>query len=212
MSLSTRNMLVVGAAVLALGAGAGQFAVAQQQPAGDVIGELANNEGIFVDGKTFKIARGQAKGDPTAQIAKMGAKEVGTGAIIFRHDGKLYMVEGTPPLPPQAMKDFQDNWNVSYMKSLKDFQDNWNVSYMKNFQDNWNVSYAKDFQDNWSTSYMKAVKDFQDNWNVSYMKAMKDFQDNWNVSYMKNFQDNWNVSYMKTVKDFQDNWATSYMK
>ena len=56
------------------------------------------------------------------------------------------------------MKDFQDNWNVSYMKAQKDFQDNWNVSYMKDFQDNWNVS------------YMKAVKDFQDNWNTSYMK------------------------------------------
>jgi hypothetical protein len=29
------------------------------------------------------------------------------------------------------MKDFQDNWNVSYMKAVKDFQDNWNTSYMK---------------------------------------------------------------------------------
>ena len=196
MSVSKPTMLIAGVAVIALAVGAGRLSFAQQPP-GDVIGELANNEGIFVDGKTFKIARGKAKGDPSAQIAKMGAKEVGPGAIIFRYNDKLYMVEGTPPLPPQAMKDFQDNWNVSYMKALKDFQDNWNVSYMKDFQSNWNVSYAKDFQDNW---------------NVSYMKAMKDFQDNWNVSYMKNFQDNWNVSYMRTVKDFQDNWATSYMK
>ena len=187
MSLSKPTMLIVGVAAVALAAGAGRLALAQQ-PTGDVIGELANNEGIFVDGKTFKIARGKAKGDPAAQIAKMGAKEVGPGAIVFRYNDKLYMVEGTPPLPPQAMKDFQDNWNVSYMKALKDFQDNWNVS------------------------YMKAMKDFQDNWNVSYMKAAKDFQDNWNVSYMKDFQSNWNVSYMRTVKDFQDNWATSYMK
>jgi hypothetical protein len=29
------------------------------------------------------------------------------------------------------MKNFQDNWNVSYMKATKDFQDNWNTSYMK---------------------------------------------------------------------------------
>ena len=43
----------------------------------------ANNEGIFVDGKTFKIARGKAKGEPSAQIARLGAKEVGPGAIIF---------------------------------------------------------------------------------------------------------------------------------
>ena len=196
MSVSKPTMLIAGVAVIALAVGAGRLSFAQQPP-GDVIGELANNEGIFVDGKTFKIARGKANGDPSAQIAKMGAKEVGPGAIVFRYNDKLYMVEGTPPLPPQAMKDFQDNWNVSYMKALKDFQDNWNVSYMKDFQSNWNVSYAKDFQDNW---------------NVSYMKAMKDFQDSWNVSYMKDFQSNWNVSYMRTVKDFQDNWATSYMK
>ena len=39
------------------------------------------------------------------------------------------------------MKDFQDNWAVSF---AKDFQDNWNVSFMKNFQDNWNVSFMND--------------------------------------------------------------------
>jgi hypothetical protein len=29
------------------------------------------------------------------------------------------------------MKDFQSNWNVSYMRTVKDFQDNWATSYMK---------------------------------------------------------------------------------
>ena len=29
------------------------------------------------------------------------------------------------------MKNFQDNWNTSYMKTVKDFQDNWSTSYMK---------------------------------------------------------------------------------
>ncbi|PWT87551.1 MAG: hypothetical protein C5B56_10210 [Proteobacteria bacterium] len=211
--MQKRTMLIAGVAAAALAAvGAGTFATAQQAGGADVIGELANNEGIFVDGKTFKIARGKAKGDPAAQIAKLGAKEVGPGAIVFRYNDKLYMVEGNPVPPPQAMKNFQDNWNTSYMKAMKDFQENWSVSYMKDFQSNWNVSYAKDFQDNWNTSYMKAMKDFQDNWNTSYLKAMKEFQDNWNVSYMKDFQSNWNVSYMKTVKDFQDNWTTTYMK
>src|SRR6476646_2452305 len=147
-----RTLLVVGLAATALTAGTGKFAFAQQ-PTGDVIGELVNNEGIFVDGKTFKIARGKAKGDPAAQIAKLGAKEVGPGAIVFRYNDKLYMVEGTPVQAPQAMKHFQANWNVSYMKAQKDFQDNWNVSYMKaakDFQDNWNVSYMKNFQDDWT--------------------------------------------------------------
>jgi len=198
--MSKRTMLIVGVAAVALAAaGAGKLALAQQ-PQGDVIGELANNEGIFVDGKTFKIARGKAKGDPAAQIAKLGAKEVGPGAIVFRYNDKLYMVEGTPTPAPQAMKNFQDNWNVSYMKGMKDFQDNFAVSYMKDHPADADPAYAKAFQD------------FQNNCNVSYMNAAKDFQDSWNVSYMKNFQDNWNTSYMKAAKDFQDNWSTSYMK
>src|SRR6201986_75656 len=165
-----KSLLTVGVATAGLLAGLGTPALAQQAQV--VIGKLGSNEGIFVDGQTFDIARGPAKGDPAAQIAKLGAKEVGPGAIIFRYGDKLYMVEGTPEAAPQAMKNFQDNWNVSYMKS---FQDNWNVSYMKDFQSIWNVSYMKSFQDNWNVSYMK---NFQDNWNVSFMK---DFQDNWNV-------------------------------
>src|SRR5947208_3355107 len=61
-----------------------------------MIGELANNEGIYVDLKAFKIAKGAAKGDPSTQIAKMGAREVADGAIIFRFGDKLYIVDGKP--------------------------------------------------------------------------------------------------------------------
>ena len=131
MKVSKRTAVAGLAAVLTgLDGGGQQLASAQSQ--GDVIGELASNEGIFVDGKTFKIARGKAKGDPSAQIARLGAKEVGPGAIIFRYHDKLYMVEGTPPgLDVQAMKNFQDSWNTSYMNSVKSFQDNWDTSYMK---------------------------------------------------------------------------------
>ena len=216
MSVSKPTTLFVGAAAVALVASQATLAFAQQ-PTGDVVGELANNTGYFVDGKTFKIVKGTAKdSDASAQFAKlekMGAKKVGPGVIVFRYNNELYMVEGSPPPAPQAMKSFQDNWNVSYMKGIKDFQDNFAVSYMKDFQSNWNVSYMKDTNATEANeAYMKAAKDFQSNWNVSYMKALKDFQDSWNVSYMKNQQDNWNVSYMKTVKDFQDNWSTSYMK
>jgi hypothetical protein len=173
----------------------------------DVVGELSTNEGIFVDGKTFKIAKGKAKGDPSAQIAKLGAKEVGPGAIIFRHGDKLYMVEGTPNLTPQAMKNFQDNWAVGYMKAFKEFQDHWSVSYMKNAQAGLSPKDAAGLD-----NYQQAMKNFQDDWAVGYMKAMKNFQDDWAVSYMKNFQDNWAVSYMNSVKNFQDTFSTMYMK
>ncbi|MBV8747391.1 MAG: hypothetical protein JO134_20360, partial [Xanthobacteraceae bacterium] len=150
-------MLIAGVASVGLLAGLGAPALAQQPQ--DLIGKLGNNEGVFVDGKTFDIARGAAKGDASAAIAKLGAKEVGPGAIIFRSGDKLYMVEGRPDASPQAMKNFQDNWAVSYMKGMKDFQDNWAISYIKNFQDNWNVSYMKG--DN--QPYAAAIKNFQDN-------------------------------------------------
>ena len=201
MPMSKHTKLVVGLAAVALVVGAGRLAVAQQ-PSQDVVGEIANNTGYFIDGKTFKIVKGIAKSDDAsaqfAKFEKLGAKEVGPGVIVFRYNDKLYMVEGTPVPSPQAMKNFQDNWNVSYMNGQKNFQDSWNVSYMNGA--------------NADPAYAKAFKDFLDNWNVSYMKAANDFQSNWNVSYMKSFQDNWNVSYMKAQKDFQDNFATSYMK
>jgi hypothetical protein len=76
------------------------FAVAASTRAGTqpsaLIGELANNEGIYVDVKGFKIAKGRAKGNPSTQIAKMGAREVAVGAIIFRSGDKLYIVDGKP--------------------------------------------------------------------------------------------------------------------
>ena len=172
--MSKHAKLVVGLAAVALAVGAGRLAVAQQ-PSQDVVGEIANNTGYFVDGKTFKIVKGTAKSDDAAaqfaKLQKMGAKEAGPGVTVFRYNDKLYIVEGTPIPAPQAMKSFQDNWNVSYMNAQKNFQDNWNTSYMKD--------------PDADPAYAQAFKSFQDNWNVSYMKAAKDFQDNWNTSYMK---------------------------
>ena len=129
MSLSKGTLLVMGLAAIGVVSGAATLAIAQA-PSQDVISKLDNNQGIFVAKATFDVVKGSAKGDPVAALAKMNAREVSAGAIIFRSGDKLYIVDGTPPanLPPQAMKDFQDNWNVGYMKS---FQDSFNVGYMK---------------------------------------------------------------------------------
>lgn len=189
-------IMIVGAAAIGFTVGSLTIGVAQTVSK-EVVGTLAANEGYLVDGKTFQIVHGSAKGDISGQIAKLNAKEIGPGIIVFRVGDKLYAALSPAAPSPQAMKDFQDQWAVGYMKAVKDFQDQWAVGYMKNFQDQWAVGY---------------MKDFQDNWNVSYMKQTKDFQDNWNMSYMKNFQDQWNISYMNQVKNFQDNWATGYMK
>ena len=63
----------------------------------NVVGQLASNEGIYVDMKDFNIMKGAAKGDLAAQITKMGARKVSDGAIIFRHGDALYIVDSKPP-------------------------------------------------------------------------------------------------------------------
>jgi hypothetical protein len=60
------------------------------------LGALAHNEGIYVNVTDFKIAKGAAKGDPSAQLSNSGAREVADGAIIFRSGDKLYIVDGIP--------------------------------------------------------------------------------------------------------------------
>jgi hypothetical protein len=113
MSLSKRTLLAVvastgvciGAATLAVA----QFSPWQNSPlmrgssndwsssSQDVLGQLGSNEGIYVDTKGFKIAKGAAKGDASQQVEKLGAREVTDGAIIFRAGEKLYIVDGRPP-------------------------------------------------------------------------------------------------------------------
>ena len=65
-------------------------AIAQVQQTARSIG---NNESIFIDSKTLTIAQGTSKNDVTAQIAKLGARDLGPGAIVFRANDKLYMVD-----------------------------------------------------------------------------------------------------------------------
>jgi hypothetical protein len=130
MSLSKVTIFVMGGLAIGLVSGAATLAIAQA-PSKDIISKLDNNQGIFVDKKSYDVVKGNAKTDnPLPTLTKMGAREVSAGAIIFRSGDKLYIVDGTPPADasPQAMKDFQSNWNVSYMKN---FQDNFATSYMK---------------------------------------------------------------------------------
>ena len=139
MAMSKPTKVAVGLTAVVLGRSRQAGSQFAQQPSQDVVGEIANNTGYFVDGKTFKIAKGTAKSDDAAgqfaKLQKMGAKEAGPGVTVFRYNDKLYIVEGTPTPAPQAMKSFQDNWNVSYMNAQKNFQDNFNVSYMKDSVD-----------------------------------------------------------------------------
>ena len=111
--MSGRSSYSIGIAIaLGLVAGASTVALGQFNPwnnnnvnmrsltdnwsAPSTLGALASNEGIYVDMKEFKINKGAAKGDPTDQIRKSGAREVADGAIIFRAGDKLYITDGKP--------------------------------------------------------------------------------------------------------------------
>ena len=117
MSMTKSTWLALGA-VLAVSLGS-TYVVAQNNGQSGPSIQLGNNEGIFVDPKTFNVARGASKTDAAAQITKLGAREVGAGAIIFRSGDKLYLADGVPPgAKVQGMKDFQDTFTM-----MKDFQD-----------------------------------------------------------------------------------------
>ena len=62
-----------------------------QQP---MLGQLANDEAVVVDLKSFNIAKAGAKGDTSSHIDKLKAREVTEGAVIFRSGDKLYIVDG----------------------------------------------------------------------------------------------------------------------
>jgi hypothetical protein len=103
MPVSKRTFLA-GTAAIGLGGAGPTLAHAQ---AGEVLGDLSDNEGLFVDLKEFKIHKGRAGGKTAAQLAMVDAKEVSEGAVIVRSGSKLYIVDATPAeTTPQAMRDF----------------------------------------------------------------------------------------------------------
>ena len=94
--MSSRNLalLALGIAAIGFGASMTKHAVSAQERA--QLGALNASEGIYVNPKGFGIIKGTAKTDPSAQIMKLGAKEVKDGAIIVRVGDKLYLVDADP--------------------------------------------------------------------------------------------------------------------
>ena len=109
MSPSKVTLLVVGVAALGLAAAVSKFAIAATEHV--KMGDLKANEGIFVDPQAFNIVKGVAQGDPSAQIVKLGAREVTNGAIIFRSGDKLYLVDANPGAK-SMMNSFSDAFSA----------------------------------------------------------------------------------------------------
>src|SRR4029077_16464678 len=99
MTAPRRRSGVIAAATVALMSSASMSALAQ---APDPTRTIPGNGSIFIDGRTFTVTPGAPKGDVSAQIRNLGARELGPGAIIFRSDDKLYMVDAAPLLQRSA--------------------------------------------------------------------------------------------------------------
>jgi hypothetical protein len=61
--------------------------------------DLAEGDGVFIDGRNFEIVHRKSRGDAGDLVKSLGAREIGPGAIIFRAGDTLYIV-GAPAGPP----------------------------------------------------------------------------------------------------------------
>jgi hypothetical protein len=61
---------------------------------------VADGDSVLIDGRTFTITPGKAKVS-SGQLATLGARELGAGAIIFRNGDTLYVADQAP-IPQSA--------------------------------------------------------------------------------------------------------------
>jgi len=88
--------LVLG---VVLGMGSLPPNAASAQPQAPAAATIADNDSIFIDGRTFSVTPGRAKGDASTQIKALGARDLGPGALVFRSGEKLYIVSSPLVLP-----------------------------------------------------------------------------------------------------------------
>jgi hypothetical protein len=112
MSLKHSTLLAAGAVAIGFTIAASGLAVGQQwglsgpgsqlgmpqymRTESHALAQLGNNEGIYVDKNTFKLHMGKPKSNQSSEALRAGAREVANGAIIFRSEGKLYIVDAKP--------------------------------------------------------------------------------------------------------------------
>ena len=62
---------------------------------------IADNDSLYIDAKSFKIVPGKKKGDTSALIEKLDARNLGPGAIVFRSGDELYIADAPPVILAQ---------------------------------------------------------------------------------------------------------------
>jgi hypothetical protein len=82
------------AMIACIGLAAGLASVSESRSQG-VPAPIADQESVFVDGRTFEIVLGRAKPDTAARIGGLRGRDLGPGAIIYRSGDHLYIL-GAP--------------------------------------------------------------------------------------------------------------------
>jgi hypothetical protein len=57
---------------------------------------IADNDSVYIDAKSFKIVPGKKKGDTSALIERLNARNLGPGTIVFRSGDALYIADAPP--------------------------------------------------------------------------------------------------------------------
>jgi hypothetical protein len=63
---------------------------------------IGDNESLFIDARTFEVTPGKADGDIASRIKVLGARKLGSGALIFRSGSDLYVIDSPLRLPGAA--------------------------------------------------------------------------------------------------------------
>ena len=95
---------------------------------------IADSDSIFVDGNSFEVVPGKGKGNASALIDELNARDLGPGTIIFRSGNRLYLVDAPTVQGARPGSDRRDygsdrvvvnDAEYAQYKLKKIFADNW---------------------------------------------------------------------------------------
>jgi hypothetical protein len=82
---------------------------------------IADNDSIFVDGNSLKVVPGKAKGNASALVDELDARDLGLGSIIFRSGNRLYLVEAPTVEGTRLGSDRRDYGSDRYGSDRRDY-------------------------------------------------------------------------------------------
>jgi hypothetical protein len=85
------HLIVVAAAIVCISS----LPRSSGAQAGDALA-IADNDSVYIDAKSFKIVPGKKKGDTSALIKRLNARNLGAGTIVFRSGDALYIADAPP--------------------------------------------------------------------------------------------------------------------